>query len=158
MQLAKDIIYSLSTLVISSTIRPCYSLRGGGGILQHSSIMSYQKLCTITSKCFTLPYHKAIPKSSHVYRRSLSTKKSDIPSSTPVIKKPSALQRLKTPALFGVGLYLGFMLFGEHNTTKEESAYFTGLRNRFDTSWGGGKSSSVSSINDDNGQNNDGKD
>ena len=50
------------------------------------------------------------------------------------------------------------MLFGEHNTTKEESAYFAGLRNRFDTSWGGGsKSSDVDSIND-NGQDNDGKD
>ena len=119
--------------------------------------MSYQKLiASITSKCCALPYHKTIPKSSHIYR-SLSTKKSDIPSSNPV-KKPSTLHRLKTPALFGVGLYLGFMLFGEHNTTKEESAYFAGLRNRFDTSWGGGKSSNVGSIDDDNGQNDDGKD
>ena len=119
--------------------------------------MGYQKLCaTITLKCSALPYRKTIPKSSHIYR-CLSTKKSDIPSSNPV-KKPSTLQRLKTPALFGVGLYLGLMLFGEHNTTKEESAYFAGLRNRFDTSWGGGKGSNVGSINDDNGQNNDGKD
>ena len=121
--------------------------------------MSYQKL-SATSKWFAL-YHRRIPKSSHIYR-SLSTKKSDIPptpSTTPIIKKPSTLlQRLKTPALFGVGLYLGLMFFGEHNTTKEESAYFAGLRNRFDTSWGGGKSSSVGSIKDDNGQNNDGKD
>jgi len=121
--------------------------------------MSYQKLCaTITSKCYALPYHKAIPKSSHVYR-SLSTKKADIPSSSPATtNKLPVLQRLKTPALFGVGLYLGLMLFGEHNTTKEESAYLAGLRNRFDTAWGGGKGSNVGSINDDNGQDNDGKD
>lgn len=118
--------------------------------------MSYQRLVVITSnKC----YHKAIPKSSHIYR-SLSTKKSDIPSpsTTPVIKKLSALQRFKTPALFGIGLYLGLMLFGEHNTTKEESAYLAGLRSRFDTSWGGGKSSNSGRMNDDNGQDNDGKD
>ena len=123
--------------------------------------MSYQKLiASITSKCYALPYHKTIPKSSHNIYRSLSSKKADIPSSntTNTIKKSSTLQRLKTPALFGVGLYLGFMLFGEHNTTKEESAYFAGLRNRFDTSWGGGKSSNVGSINDENGQNDDGKD
>ena len=121
--------------------------------------MSYQKLSAITSKCYALPYHKTIPKSSHIYR-SLSTKKSDIPSfsTTPVIKKLSALQRFKTPALFGIGLYLGLMLFGEHNTTKEESAYLAGLRSRFDTAWGGGKSSNSGRMNDDNGKDNDGKD
>jgi len=118
--------------------------------------MSYQKLYIISSKC----YHKTIPKSSHIYR-GLSTKKSDAPSpsSRPATtNKLSVLQRFKTPALFGVGLYLGLMLFGEHNTTKEESAYLAGLRNRFETAWGGGKSSNVGRMNDDNGQNNDGKD
>jgi len=116
--------------------------------------MSYQKLCISSSK------HKTIPKSSHIYR-SLSTKKSDIlsPSSRPATtNKLSVLQRFKTPALFGIGLYLGLMLFGEHNTTKEESAYLAGLRSRFDTAWGGGKSSNSGRMNDDNGQDNDGKD
>lgn len=38
---------------------------------------------------------------------------------------------LKAPALFGVGLYLGLMLFGEHQETKQGSEYFEGLRNSF---------------------------
>lgn len=35
---------------------------------------------------------------------------------------------LKAPALFGVGLYLGLMIFGEHQETKQGSGYFEALR------------------------------
>lgn len=42
---------------------------------------------------------------------------------------------LRAPALFGTGLYLGLMIFGEHRETKQESEYFEGLRGMF---WGDG--------------------
>ncbi len=40
---------------------------------------------------------------------------------------------MRAPALFGTGLYLGLMLFGEHQETKQGSEYFEGLRGMF---WG----------------------
>ena len=40
-------------------------------------------------------------------------------------------RRIRTPALFGTGLYLGLMLFGEHRETKQGSEYFEGLRGMF---------------------------
>lgn len=38
--------------------------------------------------------------------------------------------RLRTPALFGAGLYLGLMLFGRES--KQGSEYFEGLRGMFE--------------------------
>ena len=47
--------------------------------------------------------------------------------------------RLRTPALFGAGLYLGLMLFGRES--KQGSEYFEGLRGMFEgENIGGGKS------------------
>jgi len=40
-------------------------------------------------------------------------------------------KRLKAPALFGIGLYFGLILFGKHRETKEESQYLKELRERF---------------------------
>mmetsp|Transcript_13970 Transcript_13970/g.25226 ORF Transcript_13970/g.25226 Transcript_13970/m.25226 type:complete len:94 (+) Transcript_13970:199-480(+) len=69
-------------------------------------------------------HHPSIATPSSSYRQ-LSTKK-------PSPYRPSALWKsLKAPALFGGGLYLGLMIFGEHRETKQESAYFEELRNKF---------------------------
>ena len=58
----------------------------------------------------------------------------------------SLWQSLKAPALFGAGLYLGLVAFGEHQETKEGSAYFAGLRDMF---WGGEGGESNASDNSD---------
>ncbi|KAL9181085.1 hypothetical protein ACHAXT_009890 [Thalassiosira profunda] len=63
--------------------------------------------------------------------RLLSTNNS---SSNPSRSSGSLWQSLKAPALFGAGLYLGLVAFGEHQETKAGSAYFAGLRDMF---WGG---------------------
>lgn len=61
----------------------------------------------------------------------------------PPTPSPSIWKTLKAPALFGMGLYLGLMIFGEHQETKEESATLAELRNMFrggtSLSSGGGK-------------------
>lgn len=54
-------------------------------------------------------------------------------------KKPAAVSRptttlwktLKAPVIFGVGLYFGMVVFGEHQETKKESEYFEALRYMF---------------------------
>ena len=90
---------------------------------------------------------RAISSSSHIHIRPelrakqqlssirlLSTNNNQKPT-TPTTTPPSSSvwKSLKAPALFGVGIYLGLMTFGEHQETKQESEYFEGLRSQF---WG----------------------
>lgn len=56
---------------------------------------------------------------------------------------------LRAPALFGTGLYLGLMLFGEHRETKQGSEYFEGLRGMF---WGSGRGKECEDAEDDIGK------
>lgn len=44
----------------------------------------------------------------------------------------SMWSQLRTPALFGVGLYLGLVLFGEHRESKKGSNYLKELKASFD--------------------------
>ena len=62
---------------------------------------------------------------------STNTSTTTSPSTTPT---KTLWKQLKAPVLFGVGLYLGFMVFGEHQETKQGSAYLEGLRAKF---WSG---------------------
>ena len=43
----------------------------------------------------------------------------------------SAWKRFKAPALFGIGLYVGLNIFGEHRENKEKSQYLEELKARF---------------------------
>ena len=58
--------------------------------------------------------------------------------------------RLRTPALFGAGLYLGLMLFGRES--KQGSEYFEGLRGMFDGDNGKNGSDRVDSGDDSGGK------
>ena len=79
--------------------------------------------------------------------RCLSTGK---PSDRPFNTNAATLWRtLRAPALFGTGLYLGLMLFGEHRETKQGSEYFEGLRGMF---WGGGRGKGCDDAEDDIGK------
>mmetsp|Transcript_10704 Transcript_10704/g.22992 ORF Transcript_10704/g.22992 Transcript_10704/m.22992 type:complete len:114 (-) Transcript_10704:404-745(-) len=71
------------------------------------------------------PYHRR--------RQQLSTKK-------PPASRPSSglWKTLKAPALFGVGLYIGMMIFGEHQETKQGSEFFGELRGMFGGKGDGG--------------------
>ena len=55
--------------------------------------------------------------------------------------------RLRTPALFGAGLYIGLMLFGRES--KQGSEYFEGLRGMFE---GNGRNGGRAVTDDDNGK------
>ena len=55
-------------------------------------------------------------------------------TTSPTTPTKTLWKQLKAPVLFGVGLYLGFMMFGEHQETKQGSAYLEGLRAKF---WSG---------------------
>mmetsp|Transcript_14392 Transcript_14392/g.31289 ORF Transcript_14392/g.31289 Transcript_14392/m.31289 type:complete len:107 (+) Transcript_14392:320-640(+) len=90
--------------------------------------MTWNQHCFRTKTiCTRTQNQSSMATPSFAPRRQLSTKQ---PSKSP----PSTLWRtLKAPALFGVGLYLGLMMFGEHQETKQGSSYFEGLRGMF---WG----------------------
>ena len=55
-----------------------------------------------------------------------------------------------TAAIFGIGLYLGLMIFGEHQETKQGSAYLIGLNNLFWSGFGGHKADERGGKGDDN--------
>mmetsp|Transcript_14701 Transcript_14701/g.31940 ORF Transcript_14701/g.31940 Transcript_14701/m.31940 type:complete len:104 (+) Transcript_14701:188-499(+) len=86
---------------------------------------------TWIKKIFTTQFPPAQNRKStsalSLYHRQLSSKKSGTasPPTTTLWKT------LKAPAIFGVGLYFGLMVFGEHQETKQESAYFEALRYMF---------------------------
>lgn len=73
-------------------------------------------------------YHRSVSVSASTRPRlrQLSTKKT--------VPRPTLLKMLKAPALFGVGIYLGMMIFGKHQETKQGSAYLDGLSRMF---WSG---------------------
>ena len=52
---------------------------------------------------------------------------------TPKVKpnELSAWKRLKGPALFGIGLYIGLAMFGDRKEEKKEATYLEELRSRF---------------------------
>ncbi len=50
------------------------------------------------------------------------------PSDSTTNTATTVWRRIRAPALFGTGLYLGLQLFGEHRETKQVSEYFEGLR------------------------------
>lgn len=77
----------------------------------------------------------SLSSTTHLQTRQLS-------SNTPKQQQsPTLWKTLKAPTLFGAGLYLGLVAFGEHQETKEESAYLAGLRSKF---WGGSDGGDVS--------------
>lgn len=65
---------------------------------------------------------------------------------------PSMWKTLKAPALFGLGLYIGLMAFGEHQETKEGSAFFQGLRSLFWVDKNGQKHSDNNGVGNDKGR------
>lgn len=56
-------------------------------------------------------------------------------------RQTSFAKQLKAPAIFGVGLYIGLMLFGEYREKKEGSSFFAGLREQFRGSDGSSRES-----------------
>ena len=99
-----------------------------------------QKVSTSATKYFRVHarYHPLTALYSQNYR-CLSTKKPVRITSTTSNNNSTLWKQLKAPAIFGIGLYLGLMIFGEHQETKQGSAYLIGLSNLFWSGCGGHK-------------------
>ena len=94
-------------------------------------------------------YHPLTALFSQHYRY-LSTKKPVGIASTTSNNNSTLWKQLKAPAIFGMGLYLGLMIFGEHQETKQGSAYLIGLSNLFWSGFGDHKADERGGKGDDN--------
>lgn len=108
-----------------------------------------QKVCTSATR-YVCAHSKTALFSQHY--RCLSTKKHVSIASTTSNNNSSLWEQLKAPAIFGIGLYLGLVIFGEHQETKQGSTYLIGLSNLFWSGFGGHKVDDQRDDGDDNNE------